>query len=172
MKFNKAKQNLRKIYDILPLIIFLLAFFVLYSRINSKNEMREQALEKQKIEKEITEKLIESLNRKDYYGVDKYLLKLEEMGSNNQEISELRNTFEEIKEAFPKLNMDAERLDEYPDIWLMIISSPTLCDKDKEFWIRVLPAIHKDQVQKLYEILLSERSKNPKLYKDNIISHY
>jgi len=47
----------------------------------------------------------------------------------------------------------------YPDIMRMLFQTPSLSFQEKQYWIRLLPLMTTDQVQKLRDILLTERTK-------------
>lgn len=47
----------------------------------------------------------------------------------------------------------------YPDIMQMLFQTPSLSFQEKQYWIRLLPLMTIDQVQKLRDILLTERTK-------------
>jgi hypothetical protein len=47
----------------------------------------------------------------------------------------------------------------YPDIMQMLFQTPSLSFQEKQYWIRLLPLMTLDQVQKLRDILITERTK-------------
>lgn len=47
----------------------------------------------------------------------------------------------------------------YPDIIQMLFQSPSLSFSEKQYWIHLLPLMNQEQVEKLRNILMSERSK-------------
>lgn len=50
-------------------------------------------------------------------------------------------------------------LDKYPDIWDMMVSSPSMKDAEREYWIKLFPVMTMEQVDKFYQILLKEKQK-------------
>lgn len=47
----------------------------------------------------------------------------------------------------------------YPDIVQMIFESSSLSFTEKQYWLRLLPLMNKEQIEKLREILSSERAR-------------
>lgn len=62
-----------------------------------------------------------------------------------------------------KFHIPAVVKQEYPDLIPLILQTESMDDEEREYWFQILPIMTTDQVQKLREILISEKQQLAKL---------
>ncbi|MFC1647703.1 hypothetical protein ACFL10_01775, partial [Patescibacteria group bacterium] len=62
-----------------------------------------------------------------------------------------------------KFHIPAVVKQEYPDLIPLILQTESMDDEEREYWFQILPIMTTDQVQKLREILVSEKQQLAKL---------
>lgn len=62
-----------------------------------------------------------------------------------------------------KFHIPAVVKQEYPDLIPLILQTESMDDEEREYWFQILPIMTTDQVQKLREILVSEKEQLAKL---------
>ena len=48
---------------------------------------------------------------------------------------------------------------QYPDLEELVIKTPSMNDKEREYWINIMPIMTDEQVKRLHDILINEKEK-------------